>query len=97
MHIWPFLINLHFDVFAYVRPSGGLLSEIVNIMQGLQHFLKGRNGAILIIGRHHCEIAIFHFFQNVFFCDPSAAKSMILNWTMKNIGNHELSIVQKPL
>ena len=63
---------------AYVRPSGGLLSEMCNITQVLQHFLKGHIEAILTIGSHHDELAVFHFFQNVEFCDTSAAKSMIL-------------------
>ena len=56
---------------AYVRPSGGLLSEMCNIAQVLQHFLKGHIGAILTSGSHHDEIAIFHFFAKVFFCDIS--------------------------
>ena len=63
---------------AYVRPSGGLLSEMCTIIQVLQHFLKGHIEAILTIGSHHDELAVFHFFQNVEFCDTSAAKSLIL-------------------
>ena len=82
---------------AYVRPFGGVLSELINIIKVLQHFLKGHIGAILTVGSHHGEITIFHFFQKVDFCDTCAAKLMILKWTMKNIENHELSIVQKPL
>ena len=63
---------------AYVRPSGGLLSEMCNIAQVLQHFLKGHIGAILTSGSHHDEIATFHFFAKVVFCDTSTVILMIL-------------------
>ena len=62
---------------AYVRPSGGLLSEMCNIAQVLQHLLKGHIGAILTLGSHHDEIAIFHIFRKVDFCNISAAKSIV--------------------
>lgn len=59
-------------------------------------FLRGHIEAVLTIGRHHGEIAILCFFLKVDFCNIYTAKSMILNWTMKNNGNYELSVVQKP-
>ena len=62
---------------AYVRPSGGILSEMCNIIKVLQCFLKGHIGAILTIGSHHDELAVFHFFQKVDFCDTSTVISMI--------------------
>ena len=67
---------------AYVRPSGGLLSEMCNIAQVLQHFLKGHIGAILTSGSHHDEIAIFQFFRKVDFCDTSTVILMILKMAL---------------
>ena len=74
-HFWYicFLMSM-----AYVRPSGGLLSEMCNIAQVLQHFLKGHIGAILTSSSHHDEIAIFQFFRKVDFCDSSTVILMIL-------------------
>ena len=63
---------------AYARPSGGLLSEMCKIIVVLQHFLKGHNGAILTIGSHHDEFAVFQFFRKVDFCDTSTVILMIL-------------------
>ena len=76
-HFWYicFLMSM-----AYVRPSGGLLSEMCNIAQVLQHFLKGHIGAILTLGSYHDEIAIFHIFRKVDFCNTSAVKSIVSKW-----------------
>ena len=65
-----------------MRPSGGLLSEMCNIIQVLQHFLKGHNGAILTIGSHHDEFAVFQFFRKVDFCDTSKLILMILKMAL---------------
>ena len=83
--------------FAQVRPSGGLLSEMCTIMKVLEGFLKGYVGAMPVIRRDGCELAIFSNSRKVDFCDTSTEISMILKWAMKNIENHELSIVQKPV
>ena len=68
-----------------------------NISKDRWLFSKGHIKAMLTIGSHQCKLAVFHFFIKVIFCNNSAVILLILNVTMKNIENHEMSIVQKPL
>lgn len=68
---------------VYVRPSGGFLSEMCNIINVLQNYLKGNIGAILTIGSHHDELAVFHFFTIVDFCDTSTVILMILKMVLQ--------------
>ena len=70
------------------------MCAIINVLEG---FLRGYIGAMLVLSSDGRKLAIFSNSWNVDFCDTSAEISMILKWTMKNIENHELSIVQKPV
>ena len=70
---------------AYVRPSGGLLSEMCHIIIVLSHFLKGHIGAILTIGSHHDELAVFQFFRKVDFCNNSTVILTILKMALPSI------------
>ena len=67
---------------AHMKLSGSLLSEICNIIKVLQHFSKGHIGAILTIGSHHDELAVFQFFRKVDFCDTSTVILMILKMAL---------------
>ena len=47
-----------------------ILTFLINFMV-LHYFLKGHVWAIWVIGSHHSEIAIFHIFLKVDFCNTS--------------------------
>ena len=44
---------------AHLRSSGGLLSEICNMTQVLQAFLRGHIEAMLVLRSDDCELAVF--------------------------------------
>ena len=69
-----------------VRPHGCLLSGICNISKVLYAFLKGHIEAMLTIGSHHCEFAVFHFFTKVDFCNTSNEILMIFENHMSKQG-----------
>ena len=83
--------------FAHMRPSGGLLGEICNIIRVLECFLRGYIEAMLVLRSDECELAVFSNSWKVDFCDTSNEILMILKLQVGNMWNPETLTVQNIL
>ena len=82
---------------AHMRPSGGLLGEICNIIKVLECFLRGYIEAMLVVRSDECELAVFSNSWKVDFCGTSNEKSMILNLQVGNMWSSETLNGSKPI
>ena len=55
--------------FAHMRPSGGLMGEIYNMIMVLECFLRGYIEAMLVLRSDECELAVFSNTWKAVFCD----------------------------